>query len=279
MRDRKTKLLVKSALFLNSKYRYIEPSSEMSQSNRIVNVIKRELKSRQISYRELATRLELSESAVKQMFSAGNFTLRRLDEICEILSLDFAELGKLASSTPAGLQGLSLEEEERLIGDPLLLLVAYCVVNGWSFEEITSRYTLTDTQCITKLAELDRMKMAELLPGNRIRALISVNFHWQPNGPIERYFREEVQSQFFDSAFDGVNEIRLVKSGDITASTFNQLTKRLEAAGQLFDDLAQEDYAVATDQRIGTSMILAIRQWEFGAFKSLERGDGKTTPE
>lgn len=245
----------------------------MSQSTRIVYVIKRQLKARQISYRDLAVQLKLSESAVKQMFSAGNFTLKRLDAICEILGLEFAELARLASNAPTGLQGLSIEEEERLVGDPLLMLVAYCVVNGWTFEDIIRRYKISDTQCIRKLAQLDRMQMAELLPGNRIRALIGVNFQWQPKGPIAQFFRNEVQDQFFDNAFDEANAIRLVKSGDVTQTTFNLLAKRLESAGQLFDDLAREDYAIASDQRSGTSMVLAIRQWEFGAFKSLERSD------
>ncbi|MFK7996095.1 MAG: helix-turn-helix domain-containing protein [Granulosicoccus sp.] len=243
----------------------------MSQSNRLVDVIKRELKSRQISYRELANRLELSESAVKQMFSAGNFSLKRLDALCGILGLEFVELAKLASNAPAGLQGLSMEEEERLVGDPLLLLVAYCVVNAWTFEDITQRYQISETECITKLAQLDRMRIAELLPGNRIRALIGINFQWQPNGPIEQFFRNEVQSQFFDTTFDGRDAVRLVKSGDITETTFTQLVNRLESVGQLFDDLAREDHAFATDHRRGTSMILAIRHWEFGAFKSYER--------
>ncbi|MFK7862480.1 MAG: helix-turn-helix domain-containing protein [Granulosicoccus sp.] len=243
----------------------------MSQSSRLVGVIKRELKARQISYRDLAKRLQLSESAVKQMFSAGNFTLKRLDALCDVLGLEFAELAKLASNAPAGLQGLTLEEEERLIGDPQLLLVAYCVVNAWTFEEIVERYRISETECIQKLAQLDRMRMAELLPGNRIRVLIGINFQWQPNGPIEQFFRDEVQNQFFDTVFDGRDAVRLVKSGDITQATFNQLVNRIESAGQLFDDLAREDHACNNEQRRGTSMILAIRHWEFGAFKSFER--------
>ncbi len=243
----------------------------MSQSSRLVQVIKRELKARQISYRDLAEQLQLSESAVKQMFSAGNFTLKRLDALCDILSLEFAELAKLASDSHAALDGLSVEQEERLVSDPVLLLVAYCVVNGWRFTDIVERYRISETQCIQKLAELDRMRMAELLPGNRIRALIGINFHWQPNGPIEQFFRREVQNQFFDSAFDAPDAVRLVKSGDISAATFAQIVNRLQAAGQLFDDLAREDHAYPSHQRRGASMILAIRHWEFGAFKALER--------
>jgi len=243
----------------------------VSQSSRLVNVIKRELKARQIAYRDLARELHLSESAVKQMFSAGNFTLKRLDAICDILGLEFAELAKMASDASVGLQGLSVEEEERLVGDPLLLLVAYCVVNAWTFEDIIERYTISETDCIRMLAQLDRMRVAELLPGNRIRPLIGINFHWQPNGPIEQFFRNEVQNQFFDSAFDGHDAVRLVKSGDIAEATFRQLVARLESAGQLFDDLAREDHVLPGEQRRGTSMILAIRRWEFSAFKSFER--------
>ncbi len=221
----------------------------MSQSSRLVHVIKRELKARQISYRDLAARLQLSESAVKQMFSAGNFTLKRLDALCDILGLEFAELAKLASENRTALTGLSVEQEERLVSDPVLLLVAHCVVNGWAFEDILERYQISETQCIQKLAELDRMRLAELLPGNRIRALVGINFHWQPNGPIEQFFRREVQDQFFDSAFDSPDAIRLVKSGDISAATFAQLVNRLQSAGQLFDDLAREDHAHSSNQR------------------------------
>lgn len=253
---------------LGTKYQYF---LIMSQSSQLITTIKRELKSRQLSYRALAEHLDLSESAVKQMFSTGNFTLKRLDAICELLGLAFIELAQLANTASAGLDSLSLEQEERLVGDPVLLLVAYCVVNQWSFEEIITRYRISETQCIGKLVELDRLRMAELTPGNRIRALIGVNFKWQPNGPIEQYFRREVQDQFFDNAFDDEDAVRLVKSGDVSMATFDQLLARMNSVGQLFDDLAREDIVYPSKQRYGTSMILAIRRWELAAFKRLER--------
>jgi len=243
----------------------------MDQSKQLVRVIKQELKTRRISYRDLAKSLGLSESAIKQMFASGNFSLKRLDRLCEILELEFYELARLASDQNRALEQLSIEQEERLISDPVLLLVTYCVVNQWKFTDIVKRYRISESVCIQKLAELDRMHLAELLPGNRIRALISLNFHWQPNGPIEQYFRREVQGQFFDCSFNEPGTLRLVKSGDISASTFEQLAHRLQATGQLFDDLAREDHALSSDDRRGTSMILAIRHWQFAAFSQLER--------
>ena len=243
----------------------------MEQSLRLVNAVKQELKRRGIAYRDLAASLELSESAVKQLFASGNFTLKRLDALCEILGMDFTELANMSRQGREALQQLSVEQEERLVGDPQLLLVAYCVVNHWRFDQILEKYQIGESQCIRKLAELDRMKVAELLPGNRIRPLIGANFHWQPNGPIERYFRKQVQGEFLDGNFSQDSATMVVRSGDISPATFNQLVQRLQGAGDLFDDLARDDLRVTTDRKHGTTMLLAIRHWQFAAIVSLEK--------
>jgi DNA-binding Xre family transcriptional regulator len=70
----------------------------MATSARIIDALKRQLKLRGITYRGLAERLELSESAVKHMFSTGNFSLRRLDEVCAVLELDIGDLVNLSES-------------------------------------------------------------------------------------------------------------------------------------------------------------------------------------
>ncbi len=243
----------------------------MKQSIRLVDAVKKALKHRGIAYRDLAASLELSESAVKQMFASGNFTLKRLDGLCEILGMDFAELAAMSREGQEALQQLSVEQEERLVSDPQLLLVAYCVVNHWRFDQILERYEISESECIRKLAELDRMKVAELLPGNRIRPLIGANFHWQPDGPIERYFRKQVQGEFLDGNFSQDAATMVIRSGDITPHTFNQLVRRLQGAGDLFDDLARQDRMASIDQKHGTTMLLAIRQWQFAAFVTLEK--------
>lgn len=243
----------------------------MKQSGRIVDALKRELKRRGITYKDLSASLKLSESAIKQMFANGNFTLKRLDQLCELLELDFSELANLARQRSDVIEQLTLEQEERLIGDPQLLLVAYCVVNHWRFDQILHKYDISETQCIQRLAELDRMKVAELLPGNRIRPLISPNFHWQPDGPIERYFRQQVQGEFLNADFTGDTAELLARSGDISHQTFKLLVQRLQAAGALFDDLAADDRKVDNTEKHGTTMLLAIRHWQFAAFTHQER--------
>ena len=65
---------------------------------RIINSLKRLMKSRQITYRELGRRIRLSEASVKRIFSRATLTLARLDDIC--LSRG-DQLGRCASNRMA----------------------------------------------------------------------------------------------------------------------------------------------------------------------------------
>jgi len=248
----------------------------MAQSSGIIKELKSQLKVHRVTYRDLARELELSESAVKQMFASGNMTLARLDRICEILSLQLGDLFQLSESAAKQLQQLSLDQESELISDPKLLLMAYCLVNHWSFDEVLARYTLSDTEGIRYLAKLDRMRLIELLPGNRVKPLIASNFAWQVDGPIERYFRREVQGPFFNSNFSEEGCLQLVKNGDISSVARQQILERLHSIGQLFDDTVREERKLPLTERQGTTMVLAIRHWMFEAFVKLERSEQRS---
>jgi len=59
----------------------------MSGSKLIVRGIRDQLRAKGMTYRELAAQLGISEPTVKRDLSRGNFSLGRLDRICEILGL------------------------------------------------------------------------------------------------------------------------------------------------------------------------------------------------
>jgi DNA-binding Xre family transcriptional regulator len=64
----------------------------MSQSDQLIQTITLELKHQGKTYEDLTEVLELSHASVKRLFAEGNFTLERIDSICEYLGLDFASL-------------------------------------------------------------------------------------------------------------------------------------------------------------------------------------------
>lgn len=243
----------------------------MARSQQIVETLKQELRAQGLNYRQLGEKLSLSESTIKHMFSSRNFSLKRLDKICELLNMELTDLVVQFESKSSKIEQLTIENEKLLISDIRLLMVAYCVTNHWTMDKILNTYRISETECIRCLVQLDRMKMIELLPANRIRLIVSSNFQWHPNGPIERFFRTEVQARFFDSTFNADDEIHMVKLGELTDKSIVQIIDRINSVGALYEELSQEDRRQAFQKRHGTSMVLAIRKWDFQAFKEYQK--------
>ncbi len=244
----------------------------MTTSSRIIDTLKRQLKVRGITYKGLSERLDLSESAVKHMFSTGNFSLRRLDDVCSVLELNIGDLVNIAESLEPKIEQLSADNEQEIVADDRLLLVAYCLINYWTFDEIIERYDISPEAGLRYLRKLDRMKVIELQPGDRVRLLIANNFSWRKNGAIERFFRSRVQTEFFSHDFQDEGSIRIVKNGMLSRKGQIQLIEKLKAVGDLFDDTTWDERKLPATDRHGTTMVLAIRHWFFEGFRHLERG-------
>ena len=243
----------------------------MARSKQIVDALKVELKRQNMTYRVLASKLEVSESTVKQMFANGNFSLKRLDAICELLDSDLNDLLEISESIENKLTVFNIEQEHALAQDRKLLVVAYCLVNHWTVGEIVERYNIDKFEIVTLLAKLDKMKLIELQPNNKVRLLMANNFHWQANGPIEKYFREQVQTEFFNTNFDDDGELRVVKNGILSKKGQLDLHHRLNMIDSLFDEISQQERRLPLKDREGVTMILAIRSWQLSIFTDLER--------
>lgn len=244
----------------------------MARSPQIIDALKQELRAKGIQYKQLAEKLDLSESTIKHMFSTKNFSLKRLDQVCEVVGMELSDLVAQHESRVPKIEQLSIEYERELVSDSLLLMVGYCVVNNWTMEEIMNTYSLDEPECIRCLAQLDRMKLIELLPGNKIKRLISNSFTWHKNGPIEQFFRSEAQERFLSASFSSDDAMRIIKLGDLSDKSILQIIERLESVGALYDELNSEDSKkLSFNKRHGASMVLAIRKWQFYAFRDLLR--------
>lgn len=233
----------------------------MARTTVLVDTLKRELKARGLTYAAVARVLRLSEASVKRMFAQREFTLSRLDAICDLAGLDFSELARLSAPREAVISQLSYEQERELVDNPRLMLVALCTLNHWSFEEILDKYALSPAECVRLLARLDRLKFIELLPGNRIRLLVSRAFSWIPDGPIQRLFKEQFQADFFRSRFDREAEVMILANGMLSRASIATLLASLRKAAAEFSALRSDDAALPAAQRMPLTLLVAARPW------------------
>jgi ParB-like chromosome segregation protein Spo0J len=243
----------------------------MALTSALIDVLKRELKARDITYADVAEKLELSEASVKRMFSTKDFMLSRLDDICEFAGIEFADLARAVEQRDTLLSQLSMEQEKELAGDAKLMLIAVAAIHHLSFEQILEAYVFTEAELVKLLARLDKLKIIELQPNNRIRPLVARAFSWLPAGPIQQFFYAQAQADFFRSRFDGEGEALLFASGRLSKSSAKQLADRLKRTVQEFRDAHHEDLKVPIGERPVMSILLALRPWELPTFRELRR--------
>src|SRR5215470_10401320 len=114
----------------------------MTQATAMVEALKRTLKARKITYGHLARSLQMSEASVKRMFSRNHFTLERLERVCELAKTTLSELAREVDSASSHVAQLTPEQETEIIRDPKLLLVAVCVLNQLTLEQIVHAYSI-----------------------------------------------------------------------------------------------------------------------------------------
>ncbi|MCC6071566.1 helix-turn-helix domain-containing protein [Massilia sp. GCM10020059] len=242
----------------------------MPQAITLVDTLKRLLKSRGITYGELAARIGMSEASVKRMFSQKNFTLQRLDQILDAAGIGFDELNA-AQGGPKLVAQLTLAQEKEIIGDPQLLVVAVSAMNHIGFDDIVRTYTLSEAQVTACLLRLDKIGFLELLPNNRVKLLIARTFSWIANGPIQSYFRSEAAADYLNARFDGAGEVLGLVNVMLSKQSSAALIERLK---QVAADIAQQhqiDARVPLDQKQAMSFMLAARPWVPHAFQALLR--------
>lgn len=241
------------------------------ETDRIIAAMKRLLKAHGITYRELARRLGLSEPAVKRMFSVQSFTLERVAEVAAILGMTVAELADEAGRTAPRLSTLTPVQEEELVSEPRLLLVAACVLNGWTPPEIQETYAFTKAEIVKLLVRLDRMGLLSLLPGDRVRLSVARDFEWLRGGPIERFFRGHEKQDFLASDFTGEGEALTFFFAMLTPAARARLREHIDRLRQAVSDLHRESLAAPFAERSGLCLLVAHRPWEPKGFAALRR--------
>jgi len=246
-------------------------NQRMAQVAALIETLKKALKSNGLTYAEVARRLDMSEANVKRMFASQRFTLERLEDVCKLMKMELSDLFQLYEESRQRITQLTLEQEEELVRDTKLLLVAVSVRNRLSFDDIISNYQINKSECIRALAKLDKLKIIDLLPENRIKLRIDEDFRWLPNGPIERFFEKQIQGQFLKSRFNGELEQRLFLFGLLGDSSAQVMINKMQALAKEFTELHRQDARLPLDKRHNIGFMLALRPWDLEVFQPLQR--------
>jgi transcriptional regulator with XRE-family HTH domain len=242
----------------------------MADRARIVTELKQALREKGYTYAAVAGKLGLSVASVKRLFSSGDFSLQRVDQICELLEMSLWEILQRAQERAAPTNQLTLTQEQEIVSDPKLFLVTWLVLNRTQFQEILRDYRFSQPELLRYLIRLDRMKVIELQPGNRARLLVSRHFTWRTGGPVQKYIHQKLLREFFSSHFSEAQDEFFFHGGSVTDAALLQLKRVLQNASRECVEIVERDRAVDQTRR-GAAFALALRPWYYSGFSEFER--------
>jgi len=236
----------------------------MSQTKQWIDTLKRCLKARGLTYRDVAIALELSEPSIKRLFSERSFSLQRLEQICRMLDMSFSDLARLNDLKYQERQtALSPEQEVALADDAILLSYFYLLLNGWKTKRIASRFALSEPRQIRLLAKLDKLGLIELQPGNRVRLLTARRIQWRRDGPVRRLYEREVKQAFLKDSFaQGVAHFGF-ESAELAPESARLIQRRLARLTREFDEVAELDVNLEPVEKRGYGLMVALRPWAY----------------
>ncbi|MBY0573122.1 MAG: helix-turn-helix domain-containing protein [Undibacterium sp.] len=243
----------------------------MSSTDLLVDSLRTELRRVGMTYKNLASLIDMSESSIKRMFGQKEMTLSRMTQICKVSEVSLEDVMRQALEVVPQLDHLTLEQERALMANPKLLLVAISCIGNWTFEQIIETYALTEAECVLCLVELDKHAFIELKSMNRYRLRVSQAFCWRADGPIQTFFKEVVVGDYFAGRFDGAGEALMCLPTRLSRHNAMEVQQKIQQLAAEIAQLQQEDRRLPVEEKDGYTLMLGFRSWELSAFTALRR--------
>jgi DNA-binding Xre family transcriptional regulator len=245
----------------------------MNQTHSIHTALKKLMRSRGRTYADAAVVLHLSEASIKRLFSQNALSLARLESLCNWLHVDIQELVRMSREQEPLTTQLSEEQEAELLKDTGLLLLAYLLLNNWSQQEILETFSFTQPELTRRMFRLQKLGLVEVFPFDRVRLKTARNFSWRKDGPVQRFFADRVLAEFLSSSFEEPGEAMEFVSGMLSRESIMHMQSRIGELARELDGLVESDLGLPAGERLGTSLCVAIRPWEFSGFTNFRRPD------
>lgn len=237
----------------------------------LLKTLKKALKAQGITYKKVAEQVHLSEASVKRLFSQNDMSLKRIEQISNLAGYTLLDLLGLMQEEKEYITMLTPEQEESLLQDPLLLLMTFLLVNHWKLNEIVDHYEISTHRLTNILAKLDKLRLIELLPNNRIKLLTARNFAWRKRGPVQTFIQQQVLTDFLKSKFDQSEQHLRFIGGLLSESSHQKAKDLIEQFIKSFDHLVASDIKLPLASKKGYGCVIAYREWEFSSFRQLRR--------
>jgi len=235
------------------------------QSKLLKTVLKQQIRIRGMRYKDIADQLGVSVMTVKRYLNSERVPVEVLEDIGACLGLGLLELAEIARADDGGdALDLELQQETELAADYALALMRLLLYSGMTVAEIMDEYEVDEPTVVRLLARLDRLKLIELLPGNRVRIRGTRHVEWKPGGPIRHTIENDIRKNFVTMDFANTEEFFGYETVRLTQSSIKQLEAHMRNLIRQVRTLHRIDQAAKSEDKQWYTLLVAQRETNWG---------------
>lgn len=235
------------------------------QSRMLKAVLKQQIRIRGMRYKDIADQLGVSVMTVKRYLNSNRVPIEVLEDIGACLGLGLLELAELARADDRGdALDLELQQEIALASDYALALMRLLLYSGMTVAEIMDEYDVEESTVVGLLTRLDRLKLIELLPGNRVRIRGPRHVEWKPGGPIRRTIDNDIRTSFVAMDFANTDDFFGYETVRLTKSSVKQLEDHMRNLVHQVRILHRLDQGAKSEDKQWHTVLVAQRETNWG---------------
>lgn len=224
----------------------------------LVHAVKIALRTRKITYRDLAQKLDLTESAIKKMFAVGDMTLSRLSAICDLLDISLSGLVSISENLPQKKVDLTFEQADFFAKNPSYFFFYLRVAHERdSVEKIAEDSNLNEKSVWKYLKKLDDLGLIKLQPGNSIvierQTTDKISTQSEVLNPVRRQMALGFLEDISDENLNRDLQLYFLK---LTSDTKESLRKELSEVLNKYSRLSGNQVAVIGKDELQTFTLL-----------------------
>lgn len=236
----------------------------------VINALRKTLKSKGLTYKEIAEQIDLSESSVKRLFSDGTFTLERFIEICNVIGVSLLDLAKIADSQEVEMFHEYTIEQEKFFAKNLKYLAYFDqLLKMGSPKRVALVHSISKQQTSDFLSKLEKVGLIEWLPNDKVKFLTPREVVWRKNGELRKLLLESAKTEFLMSDF--VNEFEFFKFSisDLSDSSIRRFRLKLEDLVREFGKEASFD-KLLNEKSKKVGLLVGMRPWNLSVLEKLK---------
>lgn len=227
--------------------------------------LKQLLKSRRLTYRDVAQKLDVSEQTIKRLLSADDGHVGRMASICDFLGVSFFDLARLAGEDREETFRLSTEQEEHFCAHPEDYGFFDALLRRQSVSSIAAKFSLKARHVQSILRRLERTGVLERAAGNEVKLLVRGTHNWIDGGPLQERFLGDETSAFIKSAMARISDLNVFTTSSerrVSAENLRDMVSEMKNLFVGYRRRAQtEEALLPADQLIEVRWTCGIAPW------------------